>query len=141
MQTTKEVLETGSAEDQPPADAASTEAEPSTLTGIDFAIPRGQLVCVVGPIGSGKSSLLQGLIGEMRKVRGDVIFGEWFPCSIHFESRADSFIRCRRNDRLLGPIGVATERDSAREHCIWPPIQRETVSFTQLSHESTPSSN
>ncbi|KAG2138357.1 ABC protein [Suillus clintonianus] len=42
---------------------------------ITMAIPRGQLVAVVGPVGSGKSSLLQGLIGEMRKVSGHVSFG------------------------------------------------------------------
>ncbi|KAG0700067.1 ABC protein [Suillus ampliporus] len=42
---------------------------------VTMTIPRGQLVAVVGPIGSGKSSLLQGLIGEMRKVSGHVSFG------------------------------------------------------------------
>ncbi|KAF9237599.1 ABC protein [Melanogaster broomeanus] len=35
----------------------------------------GQLTAIVGPVGSGKSSLLQGLIGEMRKVSGHVSFG------------------------------------------------------------------
>lgn len=38
-------------------------------------IPKGQVVAIVGPVGSGKSSLLQGLIGEMRKESGSVIFG------------------------------------------------------------------
>ncbi|KAG2075298.1 ABC protein [Suillus decipiens] len=42
---------------------------------VTMTIPRGQLVAVVGPVGSGKSSLLQGLIGEMRKVSGHVSFG------------------------------------------------------------------
>ena len=35
----------------------------------------GTLVAVVGRVGSGKSSLLSGLIGEMRKVSGNVTFG------------------------------------------------------------------
>ncbi|KDR78881.1 hypothetical protein GALMADRAFT_244520 [Galerina marginata CBS 339.88] len=42
---------------------------------VDLTIPRGQLVAVVGPVGSGKTSLLQGLIGEMRKTSGSIVFG------------------------------------------------------------------
>ena len=42
---------------------------------VNMSIPRGQLVAIVGAVGSGKSSLLQGLIGEMRKTEGKVIFG------------------------------------------------------------------
>ena len=45
------------------------------MKNISFDIPRGSLVAFVGPVGSGKSSLLQGLIGEMRKTEGSVTFG------------------------------------------------------------------
>jgi ABC-type polysaccharide/polyol phosphate transport system ATPase subunit len=45
------------------------------LKDIDVRIPRGQLVAIVGAVGSGKSSLLQGLIGDMRKTEGSVRFG------------------------------------------------------------------
>ena len=48
---------------------------PFGLTGIDISIPRGAFACVVGRVGSGKSSLLQGLIGEMKRTDGDVVFG------------------------------------------------------------------
>ncbi|OAX34172.1 hypothetical protein K503DRAFT_699205, partial [Rhizopogon vinicolor AM-OR11-026] len=44
------------------------------VNNVTMTIPRGQLAAVVGPVGSGKSSLLQGLIGEMRKVSGHVSF-------------------------------------------------------------------
>ncbi|KAG2053173.1 P-loop containing nucleoside triphosphate hydrolase protein [Suillus hirtellus] len=40
-----------------------------------MTIPQGQLVTVVGPVRSGKSSLLQGLLGEIRKVSRHVSFG------------------------------------------------------------------
>ena len=42
---------------------------------ISMEIPRGTLVAIVGPVGSGKTSLLQGLIGEMRKTSGSITFG------------------------------------------------------------------
>lgn len=45
------------------------------LKDITLTIPRGQLVAIVGVVGSGKSSLLQGLIGEMRRTTGSVVFG------------------------------------------------------------------
>ena len=41
----------------------------------NLKIPKGQVVAIVGPVGSGKSSLLQGLIGEMRRETGSVKFG------------------------------------------------------------------
>lgn len=51
----------------PTADTSGTttpkEEKIFKLSDITFDIPRGQLVAVVGPVGSGKSSLLQGLIG------------------------------------------------------------------------------
>ena len=46
------------------ADPTSTR----TLTNISLAIPKGSLVAVVGSVGSGKSSLLYALLGEMEKV-------------------------------------------------------------------------
>ena len=55
-----------------------TEAETTErifkLNDIDLSIPRGSLTAIVGAIGSGKSSLLQGLMGEMRRTDGKVTF-------------------------------------------------------------------
>jgi len=51
------------------------EEKPSRLDDISLQVPKGALVCVVGSVGSGKSSLLQGLVGEMRREKGEVIFG------------------------------------------------------------------
>jgi ABC-type glutathione transport system ATPase component len=45
------------------------------LKQISFKVPRGQLLAIVGAVGSGKTSLLQGLIGDMRKTEGSVRFG------------------------------------------------------------------
>ena len=52
------------------------------LKDIDLTIPKGSLTAIVGAIGSGKSSLLQGLMGEMRRTEGNVIFsGNTALCS------------------------------------------------------------
>ncbi|KAI0956120.1 hypothetical protein AcV7_006609 [Taiwanofungus camphoratus] len=57
-----------------PATTAQAGA-PFQVRDINMSVARGSLVAVVGSVGSGKSSLLQGLIGEMRKVRGHISFG------------------------------------------------------------------
>ncbi|GJJ09853.1 hypothetical protein Clacol_004077 [Clathrus columnatus] len=51
------------------------DVEGFKVKDVNLTIPRGQLCAIVGPVGSGKSSLLQGLIGEMRRESGTVQFG------------------------------------------------------------------
>ena len=61
--------------------ADGTEMQPNSnvapfrVQDITMLVRRGMLVAIVGRIGSGKSSLLMALIGEMRKVTGSVTFG------------------------------------------------------------------
>ncbi|CAB1429177.1 unnamed protein product [Pleuronectes platessa] len=47
------------------------DAEP-LLTDVSFDIKPGRLVAVVGAVGSGKSSLISALLGEMHKIKGSV---------------------------------------------------------------------
>ena len=58
-------------------DSASTltEAEPFKLNGLDFSVGRNELVAVIGGVGSGKSSLLAALAGDMRRTSGSVTMG------------------------------------------------------------------
>ncbi|XP_060581167.1 multidrug resistance-associated protein 1-like isoform X5 [Ruditapes philippinarum] len=44
----------------------------TTLKNINLEVPEGSLIAVVGTVGTGKSSLLQAMLGEMEKLRGDV---------------------------------------------------------------------
>ncbi|KAL4258198.1 ATP-binding cassette transporter C, partial [Pleurotus pulmonarius] len=57
------------------SDLCETKEQPFELTNLSLEIERGAFVSIVGRVGSGKSSLLQALIGEMRKTRGEVEFG------------------------------------------------------------------
>ncbi|KAJ4467870.1 ABC protein [Lentinula aciculospora] len=50
-------------------------AKPFEVQRINMNIQRRRLVAIVGRVGSGKSSLLQGLVGEMRKTSGQFSFG------------------------------------------------------------------
>ncbi|GJJ12903.1 hypothetical protein Clacol_007149 [Clathrus columnatus] len=56
------------------SDVGKEEDQPFKLTNLNLRIPRGSFVAIVGRVGSGKSSLLQAMIGEMRKVSGQVTF-------------------------------------------------------------------
>ncbi|CAG8807269.1 3136_t:CDS:2, partial [Racocetra persica] len=47
----------------------------SQLRNINISIPRGKLIAIVGSAGSGKSSLLSALVGEMKRIKGEVSFG------------------------------------------------------------------
>ncbi|KAH9476173.1 ABC-type transporter cicA [Psilocybe cubensis] len=59
--------------DQP--DNASSEEKPFGLENLHIEIQKGSFVAIVGRVGSGKSSVLQAMIGEMKKTNGDVTFG------------------------------------------------------------------
>ncbi|KAI9668256.1 MAG: hypothetical protein M1821_001076 [Bathelium mastoideum] len=51
------------------------QQEPFFMKGIDFTIGRNELVAIIGSVGSGKSSLLAALAGDMRKTAGGVVMG------------------------------------------------------------------
>ena len=51
------------------------DAEPFKLQNMNFSIGRNELVAVIGSVGSGKSSLLAALAGDMRQTRGKMKLG------------------------------------------------------------------
>ncbi|XP_059145786.1 multidrug resistance-associated protein 1-like isoform X2 [Physella acuta] len=52
------------------ADFAWEKSGMCTLQNINLSVPKGQLVAIVGTVGSGKSSLLAAILGEMHKIKG-----------------------------------------------------------------------
>jgi ABC-type bacteriocin/lantibiotic exporter with double-glycine peptidase domain len=55
---------------------SNKEDKPSfSLKNININIPRGQLVAIVGAVGSGKSSFLNALVGDMKKIGGTLEYG------------------------------------------------------------------
>ncbi|KAK5096599.1 ATP-binding cassette transporter yor1 [Lithohypha guttulata] len=49
-----------------------TAVEPFRLSGISFNVGRNELLAVIGTVGSGKTSLLAALAGDMRKTDGQI---------------------------------------------------------------------
>ncbi|KAJ7224699.1 multidrug resistance-associated ABC transporter, partial [Mycena pura] len=49
--------------------------EPFALHGLRLTVSRGAFVGIIGRVGSGKSSILQALVGEMRRTRGEALTG------------------------------------------------------------------
>ena len=43
-----------------------------TLSSLNLEVKQGELAVIVGPVGSGKSSLLSAILGEMIKTNGTI---------------------------------------------------------------------
>lgn len=74
----EEVKETKETKETKEKDDTSTlvdEPEAFKLQDLNFSIDRHELVAVIGSVGSGKSSLLAALAGDMRKTSGEVVLG------------------------------------------------------------------
>ena len=54
----------------PDGSSETTATEPFKLSHIDFNVGRNELIAVIGSVGSGKSSLLAALAGDMRRLGG-----------------------------------------------------------------------
>jgi ATP-binding cassette subfamily C (CFTR/MRP) protein 1 len=48
---------------------------PFSVKDLNMKIPRGKLHAIVGSVGSGKTSVLSGLLGDMKTTKGSVRFG------------------------------------------------------------------
>lgn len=67
----KETTSTEPARAAPPTE----EREPFKLHDLNLQAARNELIAVIGTVGSGKSSLLAALAGDMRRTKGDMVYG------------------------------------------------------------------
>lgn len=62
--------------DDPAQAAEAAQVEPFAFKNLNLEIVRSQLCAVVGPVGSGKSSLLAACLGEMPQKGGRIVWGD-----------------------------------------------------------------
>ncbi|KAI5476304.1 ABC transporter [Pseudohyphozyma bogoriensis] len=95
-------------------------AAPSRLEDISLSVPEGELWIVCGPVGSGKSSLLQGMVGEMRRVSGNITYsGSVSYCA----QQPWTMNTTLRENILFGrPFDEARYWDCVRAACLLPDL-------------------
>ncbi|GAA5955029.1 hypothetical protein JCM3765_003165 [Sporobolomyces pararoseus] len=92
------------------------EKELMQLRGINLKIPKGQLCAIVGAVGSGKSSLLQALVGEMKRTKGELAFGG----SIAYAAQQAWMQSCSLKDNILfgRPYDEARYKQVIQDACL-----------------------
>jgi hypothetical protein len=95
-------------DDSPKSDARGRRLSDATfgIKDIELRIPKGALVCVFGRVGSGKSALLQGLLGEMRQTHGHTRFGG----TVSFVPQTPWIQSASLRDNILFGKGLDVER-------------------------------
>jgi len=92
------------------------------LEDINFVARKGELSCIVGRVGSGKSSLLQAILGDIWKIHGEVVI-HGAIAYVAQQSWVSRLLRspwkgfCCLTD---GTSGYECIREG--KHCIWPPL-------------------
>ena len=75
LEATNDTSPMGQENNQSESSSTSTKLEPFQIQGFNLSVGRGELIAVIGTVGSGKSSLLAALAGDMRKTRGQITMG------------------------------------------------------------------
>jgi ABC-type multidrug transport system ATPase subunit len=83
----------------------SGQAPLALLSGISLAIKAGELVCIIGPSGSGKSSLLSILAGRMRPDSGSVTY-RGRDLHLNFESLKHDIASVPQREAIHRPLSV-----------------------------------
>lgn len=104
----------------------------AALTGVDLEVLDGQLLMVVGAVGSGKSSLLHALMGEMQVLSGKTFVAGAIASPPRAESSllSNSSLKslpARKSGRILGqhvisklPLNASAHKPFGPEPSLWP---------------------
>ncbi|EJD45444.1 ATP-dependent bile acid permease [Auricularia subglabra TFB-10046 SS5] len=97
------------------------EKEPFKLRDITMRVPKGAFVALVGRVGSGKSSLLQALAGEMRKTAGDVVLGG----TLAYAQQAPWIVNATLRDNIIfgEPVDEARYQKVLRACSLLPDLE------------------
>ncbi|EGW33918.1 uncharacterized protein SPAPADRAFT_148152 [Spathaspora passalidarum NRRL Y-27907] len=91
---------------------SDTVVQPSTLRNINFSVNKGELSCIVGKVGSGKTSLLHALLGQLIitkgklgtspsvEIRGSVAYCSQQPWIMNASVRENILFGCRYDENV-----------------------------------------
>ncbi|XP_071477089.1 ATP-binding cassette sub-family C member 9-like [Diadema antillarum] len=77
-----------------------TESTTPTLSCINISIPVGHLTMIVGNVGSGKSSLLSAILGEMKTLHGDFQWNR-SKCSVAYAAQKSWLLNASLKENVL----------------------------------------
>mgnify|MGYP004002940479 CR=1 FL=1 len=93
--------------------------------GVDMDIPRGQITAIMGPSGTGKTTLMQLMTGQIKPDAGSILVsGENIS-----QLRRDDLYRVRRKMGMLFQSGALFTDRSVYENVAFP--LRENTNFTE----------
>lgn len=93
-----------------------TKQESFELSDLSFSIHAGDFVCVVGPVGSGKSSLLAALLGELQMLSGQMSISEKYSTQGIGFATQEPWIQ---NTSIQANILCAAPYDAERYAKVW----------------------
>ncbi|MGH6610823.1 MAG: ABC transporter ATP-binding protein [Burkholderiaceae bacterium] len=106
------------------------------FAGLNLAIPRGKITAVMGPSGTGKTTLLRLITGQLKPDRGQVLFDGRDVCRL---SRRELYALRRRMGMLFQNGALLTDLDvfdnvafPLREHTNLPPSLIRNIVLTKL---------
>ena len=92
------------------------DATEPTISNIDINVPKGKLSMVVGPVGSGKSSLVNALLGEMTTVGGQVVWSN--DCTVAYAAQKPWLLNDTvKNNILFGQPFIHERYEAILEAC------------------------
>ena len=107
-------------------EAEAPSPEPAfELRGLRMRVEKGAFVGIVGRVGAGKSSVLQAMIGEIRKTRGEATSCRRVVRVRGADARCAGGVRGRRGVRAAERVDH--ERDGAGERAVWAGGRRGAV--------------
>ncbi|XP_038076863.1 ATP-binding cassette sub-family C member 9-like [Patiria miniata] len=97
------------------------ESDAPILSDINVEIPAGKLTMVIGQVGSGKSSLLSAILGEMTTVKGDVSINEQYD-RMAYAAQRPWLLNASLRDNILFTSKLDSKRyNNVLEACALPP--------------------
>jgi branched-chain amino acid transport system ATP-binding protein len=109
------------------------------LHGLNFDVPRGGCVCLIGANGAGKTTTMRCLAGLMLPTKGKIVFeGKEFSAARPAERVAAGISLVPEGRRVFAPMTVRENLEMGAFRRIWPRRERAVVTDLDFVFELFP---